>query len=412
MSVFDSKFKGIHVYSEIGELESVLVHEPGHEIDYITPSRLDELLFSAMLESHDARKEHKQFVAELKANNVNVIELTDLVVETYDLASQEAKDKLIEEFLEDSEPVLSEENKIAVRDFLKSRKTTRELIEVMMAGITKYDLGIKNCKCQDLVVDPMPNLYFTRDPFASVGNGITIHYMRYKVRQRETLFSRFIFANHPKLVNTPIYYHPSLKLSIEGGDVFIYNNDTLVVGVSERTDLETITLLAKNIVANKECEFKRIVAINVPKWTNLMHLDTWLTMLDKDKFLYSPIANDVFKFWDYDLVNGGAEPKPVENGSSLEAILESIIHKKPILIPIGGDSASQIEVERETHFDGTNYLAIRPGVVIGYSRNVKTNAALEAAGIKVIPFHGNQLSLGMGNARCMSMPLSRKDVKW
>lgn len=410
MSVFSSKFNGIHVYSEIGELESVLVHEPGREIDYISPSRLDELLFSAILESHDARKEHKEFVQILKNEGVNVVELTDLVTETYDLVDAKTKEKLLDEFVDDSEPALTLELKAAVKKFLKARKSTREMIEYMMAGITKYDLKIE--AKNELIVDPMPNLYFTRDPFASVGNGVTIHFMRYKVRQRETLFSRFIFTNHPKLMKTPWYYDPSMKLSIEGGDVFIYNNDTLVVGVSERTDLQTITLLAKNIKANKECEFKRIVAINVPKWTNLMHLDTWLTMLDKDKFLYSPIANDVFKFWDYDLVNGGAEPQPKENGLPLDKLLESIINKKPILIPIAGNNASDIEVARETHFDGTNYLAIKPGVVIGYARNEKTNAALKAAGITVLPFKGNQLSLGMGNARCMSMPLSRKDVKW
>lgn len=410
MSVFSSKFNGIHVYSEIGELESVLVHEPGWEIDYISPSRLDELLFSAILESHDARKEHKEFVQILKNEGVNVVELTDLVTETYDLVDAKTKEKLLDEFVDDSEPALTPELKAAVKKFLKARKSTREMIEYMMAGITKYDLKIE--AKNELIVDPMPNLYFTRDPFASVGNGVTIHFMRYKVRQRETLFSRFIFTNHPKLMKTPWYYDPSMKLSIEGGDVFIYNNDTLVVGVSERTDLQTITLLAKNIKANKECEFKRIVAINVPKWTNLMHLDTWLTMLDKDKFLYSPIANDVFKFWDYDLVNGGVEPQPKENGLPLDKLLESIINKKPILIPIAGNNASDIEVARETHFDGTNYLAIKPGVVIGYARNEKTNAALKAAGITVLPFKGNQLSLGMGNARCMSMPLSRKDVKW
>ncbi|AWX69292.1 arginine deiminase [[Mycoplasma] anseris] len=409
MSVFDKRFKGIHVYSEIGELQTVLVHEPGREIDYITPARLDELLFSAILESHDARAEHKKFVATLKEQGINTVELTDLVAETYDLASQEARDNLLEEFLDDSAPVLSEEHKEIVRTYLKGIKGTRKLIETMMAGITKYDLGIE--AEQELIVDPMPNLYFTRDPFASVGNGVTIHYMRYKVRQRETLFSRFIFSNHPQLVNTPWYYNPAEGLSIEGGDVFIYNNDTLVVGVSERTDLQTITLLAKNIKANEECEFKRIVAINVPKWTNLMHLDTWLTMLDTNKFLYSPIANDVFKFWDYDLVNGGDEPQPVDNGLPLNELLKSIIGEEPILIPIAGDGATQIEIERETHFDGTNYLAIAPGVVIGYSRNEKTNAALEAAGIKVLPFKGHQLSLGMGNARCMSMPLYRKDVK-
>ena len=410
MSVFSDKFNGIHVYSEIGDLESVLVHEPGKEIDYITPARLDELLFSAILESTDARKEHKEFVEILKKQGINVVELVDLVVETYNLVDKKTQEKLLKDFLDDSEPVLSPEHRKAVEKFLKSLKSTKELIQYMMAGITKYDLGIKADK--ELIVDPMPNLYFTRDPFASVGNGVTIHYMRYKVRQRETLFSKFIFTNHPKLVKTPWYYDPAMKLSIEGGDVFIYNNDTLVVGVSERTDLDTITLLAKNIKANKECEFKRIVAINVPKWTNLMHLDTWLTMLDKDKFLYSPIANDVFKFWDYDLVNGGSNPEPVVNGLPLDKLLESIINKKPVLIPIAGKGATEIETAVETHFDGTNYLAIKPGVVVGYSRNVKTNAALEANGIKVLPFKGNQLSLGMGNARCMSMPLSRKDVKW
>ncbi|QJR43933.1 arginine deiminase [Mycoplasma miroungirhinis] len=406
MSVFNKNFNGIHVYSEIGELESVLVHEPGREIDYITPSRLDELLFSAILESNDARKEHKNFVKSLLDRGINVVELTDLISETFDLVSKETQDQLIEEFLEEAVPVLTEENKSHVRKFLKE-KSTREKVEFMMSGITKYDLGIK--EGPELIIDPMPNLYFTRDPFASVGNGVTIHYMRYVVRQRETLFSRFVFKNHPKLVNTPWYYDPSQKLSIEGGDVFIYTNETLVIGVSERTDLETVTLLAKNISKNKEVEFKRIVAVNVPKWTNLMHLDTWLTMLDKNKFLYSPILLEVLKFWDYDLTQ--ENPQPKENGLPLEELLESIIHEKPILIPIAGEGASRMDVERETHFDGTNYLAVAPGVVVGYSRNFKTNAALEKAGITVIPFHGNQLSLGMGNARCMSMPLSRKDVK-
>ncbi|GAA8715209.1 hypothetical protein oki361_18560 [Helicobacter pylori] len=201
MSVFSDKFNGIHVYSEIGDLESVLVHEPGKEIDYITPARLDELLFSAILESTDARKEHKEFVEILKKQGINVVELVDLVVETYNLVDKKTQEKLLKDFLDDSEPVLSPEHRKAVEKFLKSLKSTKELIQYMMAGITKYDLGIKADK--EFIVDPMPNLYFTRDPFASVGNGVTIHYMRYKVRQRETLFSKFIFTNHPKLVKTP-----------------------------------------------------------------------------------------------------------------------------------------------------------------------------------------------------------------
>lgn len=400
----------INVYSEIGTLKEVLVHTPGDEIRYIAPSRLDELLFSAILQPEAAIAEHKAFVKILKDNGVKVVQLVDLTAKTYDDASNDVKDQFIEEWLDQAEPVLDSKMRIKVKKYLKSFKSSKDMIRKMMSGILAEELNVK--QENPLVVDPMPNLYFQRDPFASIGNGISLNSMKYKTRQREVIFARFIFTHNSKYKNTPRFFDSGDKSfsagTIEGGDVFIYNKKTLVIGNSERTNHEAIMAIAKNIKNDPNCEFERIVAINVPPMPNLMHLDTWLTMLDYDKFLYSPNMLGVLKIWEVDLNEANLELE--EKDVTLEELLTSIVGKKPILVPIAGKGANQIDIDVETHFDGTNYLVISPGVVVGYDRNKKTQKALEEAGIKVLPFEGNQLSLGMGSARCMSMPLYREDV--
>lgn len=399
--------KGIHVYSEIGKLREVLVHRPGRELNFLDPTRLDELLFAATLEAETARLEHDNFTTVLKNQGVNVVELADLVAQTYSKVEPNVKKEFVDQYLSEATPKLTTELAKKVSSFLANQKSHREMVDFMMGGILSSDLGIKGQPY--LVVEPMPNLYFTRDPFASVGNGVTVHWMKHNVRRREVLFANFIFAHNERFQNTPKYITPTKGLDIEGGDVFVYNKTTLVIGVSERTKMVTIKELAKNILKNKECTFKKIYAINVPKMPNLMHLDTWLTMLDHNKFLYSPNMLSVLKIWEIDLSNSKVAA-PKELNVNLEKALSIIIGKKPILIPVAGENASQIDINIETNFDATNYLVIEPGVVVGYSRNKKTEAALIKAGIKVLPFHGNQLSLGMGSARCMSMPLLRDDV--
>ncbi|MBR2849052.1 MAG: arginine deiminase [Mycoplasmataceae bacterium] len=400
--------KSINVYSEIGELEEVLVHTPGDEIRHVAPSRLEELLFSAELEPDTAIKEHKSFVKILKEHGVKVVQLVDLCSATYDSVSEDIQEEFIEDWLNQAEPKLNIEHRELVKKYLKSSKNTKEMIKKMISGIRAKELNIK--QKESLIVDPMPNLYFTRDPFASIGNGISLNSMKYKTRKREVLFSRFIFTHNKKYKNVPRYFdEDSTELTIEGGDIFIYNEETLVIGNSERTNHKAIISIAKNIKNNKECKFKKIIVINVPPMPNLMHLDTWITMLDYDKFLYSPNMMTVLKFWEIDLQK--EEIELVEKNENLEKILHSIIGKKPILIPVGGKDADQLDIDIETHFDATNYLVIKPGVVIGYDRNKKTQKALKEAGIKVLPFEGDQLSLGMGSARCMSMPLIRKDLK-
>lgn len=398
-------FNKINVYSEIGTLKKVLVHTPGQEIDYLTPQRLDELLFSAILDPIRAREEHQKFIEILKSEGVEVVQLSELTAEAYNAASAEAKEAFINKWLDESIPSLSDANRKVVYNYLKGmEKDTVKMIRKMMAGILAREVNVESSV--ELIVDPMPNLYFTRDPFASVGNGITLHHMFRPTRRRETIFADLIFSQHPDYKTTPKYYDRSMNYSIEGGDVFIYNEKTLVVGVSERTEKDAIQTLAESIKNNSEVKFETIYAINVPKMSNLMHLDTWLTMLDYDKFLYSPNMMGVLKIWKIDLKASKIEWNEINE--PLTNFLSSVIGKEATLVPVAGEGATQIDIDVETNFDATNYLVIKPGVVVGYDRNRKTNEALTKAGIKVHSWNGDQLSLGMGSARCMSMPLYRE----
>ena len=398
-------FNKINVYSEIGTLKKVLVHTPGQEIDYLTPQRLDELLFSAILDPIRAREEHQNFIEILKSEGVEVVQLSELTAEAYNAASAEAKEAFINKWLDESIPALSDANRKVVYNYLKGmEKDTVKMIRKMMAGILAREVNVESSV--ELIVDPMPNLYFTRDPFASVGNGITLHHMFRPTRRRETIFADLIFSQHPDYKTTPKYYDRSMNYSIEGGDVFIYNEKTLVVGVSERTEKDAIQTLAESIKNNSEVKFETIYAINVPKMSNLMHLDTWLTMLDYDKFLYSPNMMGVLKIWKIDLKASKIEWHEINE--PLTNFLSSVIGKEATLVPVAGEGATQIDIDVETNFDATNYLVIKPGVVVGYDRNRKTNEALTKAGIKVHSWNGDQLSLGMGSARCMSMPLYRE----
>lgn len=422
-------YKGIQVYSEIGKLRKVLVHRPGDELKYVTPARIDELLMSAIIELEQAQQEHDAFTKILRDRGVEVVELADLSAEMYDNLNPKEKDAFLKQWLEEASwgknpktdaLVLNKTLGKKVLDYVKAigKKSTRKMMDKLMAGITLEELGSKSIKVKvgkeekiiDLAVDPMPNIYFTRDPFASVGNGITLHNMKYPTRKRETIFAQWIFNTHPEYKEVPKYIEErDGKLTIEGGDVFIYTDDVLAIGVSERTNMPAIKRIAKNIKNNKDCHFKKIVAINVPPMGNLMHLDTWLTMLDKDVFLYSGNIAGALKIWEIDLTKKEIEPK--ESKAKLADVLAKVVGKKVKMVPIAGENANQMDIDIETHFDGTNYLVIEPGVVVGYHRNRKTQAALEKVGVKVLSFNGNQLSLGMGSSRCMSMPLWRDPVK-
>lgn len=404
------KISPIQVFSEIGRLRTVLVKRPGEELSHISPSNMEELLFSAILDWKRAGREHDEFTRILRENGVEVVYLEDLLVETWRAMKKEDKLAFLHQFITEadvSDPLI----KMKIFNFL-SKRSVRGMFEAMIKGITKFDLGISLAR-DVLVTQPMPNLYFTRDNFSSVGDGVILSQMKYKTRQRETIFSRLIFKFHPVYKHTPVYFDSrKTKATIEGGDVFIYNSKTLVIGVSDRTQKESLMEVAKNVrkmINVKDLYAETIIGVNVPHKWNLMHLDTWLTMVDHNKFLYSPNIAQALKFWKIDLK--AKKLKLVENETTLEDMIESIIGVRPQLIPVA-DNYSQEKVDIETHFDATNFLVIKPGLVIGYDRNVRTVQALRNAGVEVLTFDGNQLALGMGSARCMSMPLYREPISF
>ena len=256
----------------------------------------------------------------------------------------------------------------------------------------------------------MPNLYFTRDPFACIGNGVSINKMYSVTRSRETIFGEYIFKYHPTFCSTPKYYSRYEDVNIEGGDIMVLNNHVLIVGVSQRTCAEAVERLAKNLFFNNETDFDTVLAFTIPNARTFMHLDTVFTQLDKDKFAIHKGCYEKLKIFRItkDFNNEG-KVKVIELPQKLEEVLESYIGLPITLIPCGGGDT--ISADREQWSDGSNFVSIAPGEVIAYERNDITNAALVKAGIKVHIIPSSELSRGRGGPRCMCMPLEREELE-
>ena len=258
----------------------------------------------------------------------------------------------------------------------------------------------------------MPNLYFTRDPFASIGNGISLNKMYSVTRNRETIYAEYIFNYHPMYKDSVIkYYDRYNPYHIEGGDILNINEHVLAVGISQRTEPEAIDQLAKNLFKNEDCKIDTVLAFNIPNSRAFMHLDTVFTQIDYDKFTYHPGIMDTLEVYE---ITEGDDPDSYEDltvkkiTDSLENILKKYVGRDITLIPCAG--GDKVAAEREQWNDGSNTLCIAPGVVIVYDRNDITNKTLRSYGIKVLEMHGAELSRGRGGPRCMSMPLVREDL--
>lgn len=410
----------INVRSEIGTLKKVLLHRPGNELLNLTPDTLTRLLFDDIPFLPDAQKEHDEFANILKTNGVEVVYLEDLMAEVLQINGN-IEDKFLRQFILEA-GIKTPKYKNLVFEYLKSFVNKKELVLKTMEGIKLIEINRAKRDVEkslvdlvseesDFLADPMPNLYFTRDPFASCGNSAILNKMYSVTRSRETIYAEYIFRYHPdykidKLYDRYLPYH------IEGGDVLNLNEHILAVGISQRTEAGAIDQLAKNCFKDPNCKIDTILAFNIPVSRAFMHLDTVFTQIDYDKFTFHPGIMEtlqVFEITEGDIPDSDEDLNVVEVKGSLEEILEKYLGRKITLIPCAG--GEKTSAEREQWNDGTNTLCIAPGVVVVYNRNNITNNILREHGIKVFEMTSAELSRGRGGPRCMSMPLVREDLR-
>ena len=251
-----------------------------------------------------------------------------------------------------------------------------------------------------------PNLYFTRDPFAVVGEGVNLNRMYSVTRNRETLYGKYVFKYHPDYKDVSLYFRRDCQFHTEGGDVLNINEKTLAVGISQRTQAAAIDVMAQNIFWNSDSKVERILAFDIPVSRAFMHLDTVFTQIDVDKFTIHPAIMGTLRVYE---LTAGKNPGDVNIRlieDTLEHVLEDATGVDQVkLIPCGG--GDPIAASREQWNDGSNTLCVSPGTVIAYDRNYVTNQILNDCGIETLEMPSSELSRGRGGPRCMSMPLER-----
>ena len=404
----------LHNTCEIGPLRKVLLHRPGRELENLMPDYLERLLFDDIPYLKLAQEEHDTFADTLRSCGVDVLYLTDLTAEA--VADDGVRRQFIKDYLDEADIANAR-----VRDMLTeyfSCLPAKQLVEQMESGVRKSEVQqFEKTRLADLtafgeeeypfVVDPMPNLYFTRDPFAVVGSGVAIHKMHTKTRNRETLFGKYIFEHHPVYKNVPKWYDRSETSSLEGGDILVLSPEVLAVGISERTEEDSIDKFAQTVLSHSET-FKKVLAINIPKTRALMHLDTVFTMIDRGLFTVHPAILRDLDVYVLELGKNNQIQIREEQGRLCDILQRHLKVDRVELIPCGG--GNPIDAAREQWSDASNTLAVAPGEVIVYSRNYVTNRLLKEHGVKLHCIPSSELSRGRGGPRCMSMPFVRENL--
>lgn len=425
------------VMSEIGRLRRVCLHRPGDELLNLMPTDLGRLLFDDIPFLEVAQAEHDRFAELLRQEGVEVVYLERLVAEALE-AVPGARQEFTSQYLAEC-GVHDNVALAAIRELLDSIHDPYELVLKTMAGVTRRELelplgsryvagtgvvastsarlgsastlvaalGDSAEPDTELIVDPMPNLYFTRDPFCVVGTGVNLNRMYEATRRRETIYGRYLFACHPTYCNVPLWYDRDLAYHVEGGDVLVLGEHTICVGISQRTEAAAIDTMASRMIWDEACPVEELYALRIPESRAFMHLDTVLTQIDVDKFTVHPVVLGTLQVF---RISRGPHPGEL----SVEEILDTLDHVLARVLGLdavqlircgGGDP---IAAAREQWNDGSNTLAIAPGRICVYQRNNVTNEALARAGLELVVLPSSELSRGRGGPRCMSMPFVRE----
>lgn len=409
---------GVRVTSEIGPLESVICHTPGPELLAVTPSTKEDFLYDDLLDLEEATREHKRFRA-LLSRFAEVHEVEDLLADVMEI--EEARSFLVERVLDvtHSEPlarvILDQPGEALVRMFIQGM-TIEEGPLARVLNVESYALP------------PLPNLFFTRDAAVVVGEGVIIGSMRHSVRWTEEILMKALFTYHPDLESAGIIYDGSEErrsgYTIEGGDVHVLRPDTAMIGVSQRSSPVAFDAIAEELGRSHGIE--HIIVVVLPSDRAMIHLDMVFTMVDRTHAVVFPPA---FVGPDrYAVLYRRTGEATMQEMPNLFAALRAVdLPLEPIFC--GGEKRSF--QEREQWSSGCNFVAVRPGVVLGYSRNERTYAEMEReAGFRIIPgvdyltgeveleegdravltFEGGELVRGGGGGRCMTLPIRRADV--
>ena len=392
------------VSSEVGRLRTVMLHRPGPELQRLTPRNNDKHLFDGIPWVSRAQDEHDTFAEALRSRGVEVLYLTELLVET--LASEAARSHAIEAVtgslrLGDT-----------LRDYLRtalSELSPEDLKDVLTAGLRNdevrggHGLVTSLLASDDFLIAPLPNLLFTRDSSVWIRDKVAITSLAMPARERETQLTELIYTKHPRFAGTPTI-HGWQREHVEGGDVLLLAPGVIAVGVGERTTPAGVERLARQVFADGGAH--TVLAVPIAQERATMHLDTVCTMVDVDKIvMYPNVADHLIAH----AVTAGDDGTPL------------VADAEPFLVAaakaMGMDTLHQIDTgldpvtaEREQWDDGNNTLAVAPRVAVAYERNVETNSRLEESGIEVIAISGSELGSGRGGPRCMSCPIARDEI--
>ena len=403
----------IHVTSEIGKLKTVMLHRPGREIENITPDSIERLLFDDIPYLPIAQEEHDFFAQTLRDQGAEVIYFEKLAAEA--LADEKVRQEFLNRMVAESGYVAGATHD-ALIEYL-SAMNPQDMIDKIIEGVRGTDIDLKHGDLQSVsentdwpfLMDPMPNAYFTRDPQASIGDGISINRMTFAARQRESLITEYIIKHNPRFAGkVEVWRDRSHTTHIEGGDELVLSNHVLAIGISQRTTADAIEDIAKNLF--KDSDYDTVIAISIPHNHAMMHLDTVFTMINYDQFTVHPAILDDNGQVDNWVLHPGKDGEIVmEHHTDIKEVLKKALNKSEIdLIPTG--NADPIVAPREQWNDGSNTLAIAPGEVVTYNRNYVSNDLLREHGILVHEVRSSELSRGRGGPRCMSCPIVREDI--
>ncbi|GAA3860892.1 arginine deiminase [Saccharothrix violaceirubra] len=391
------------VDSEVGPLRTVLLHRPGAELKRLTPRNNDQLLFDGVPWVDRAQEEHDAFAEVLRVRGVEVLLLSDVLV----AALHDDRARIAGLHSAVDERRLGIDLADALRSHLASLPPD-QLATVLTTGMTFEELPAaegaslvrKMHHPNDFAVNPLPNLLFTRDSSVWVGDRVAITSLALPARDRETALTDLIYAYHPRFRRTRRAYGAH-SAPLEGGDVLLLAPGVLAIGVGERTTPAGAESFARSALADGLAH--TVLAVPITQERATMHLDTVCTMVDRDAVVMYPAVRDSLEAYAVRADGSGgvtvADRKPF-----LEAAADAMGIERLRVIDTGLDP---VTAEREQWDDGNNTLAVGPGLVVAYERNVETNARLEDAGVEVLRISGSELGSGRGGPRCMSCPIER-----